>query len=94
MKLLDYILVLKVFRRGKICYKKYSKGGIKNSGIIMNVVSVVSFMTATFIIWGAPKFSNLIFLKGLVKPLLFLSLTLNVISDTIDGRFRFYSAFI
>ena len=94
MHVIYYATVLKIFIRGKICYKKYSEKGIKNSGFIMNIVSIGACITTAFIIWGESRFFIFKSLKQLIKPLIFLSVTLNTVSDTLDNQFRFYSAFI
>ena len=94
MHFIYYGTVLKIFIRGKVCYKKYSEKGVKDSGFIMNIVSIGAYVISAFIIWGYPKFWIFKSLKQLIRPLILLSITLNTISDTLDDKFRFYSAFI
>ena len=57
-------------------------------------MSIGACITTAFIIWGNPKFFIFKSLKKLIRPLIFLSVKLNTVSDTFDDQFRFYSAFI
>jgi len=58
---------------------------IKNSGFIMNIVSIGAYTITAFIIWGDLKFYIFKSLKQLRRPLIFLSVIVNEVLNRING---------